>query len=125
MAANRSFLACLHSLQRFGGFWSCLSRKKTCSPTVQLKSLLQSIQVIARSENSGASAAAVGDTLPNPSVSLTDISNFPFFTSSLSVIMRDAASALIDGITLYDIGFRNPFPYSKFVGQGIHKLFFV
>src|SRR5690348_2266977 len=71
MAANRSFFACLQSLHRLGGFWSCLSRKKICSPTVQINSLLQSIHVIERSWNSGASGETAAPL--NPSNSLTDI----------------------------------------------------
>lgn len=51
-----SFLAFLQSLQRFGGFWRCLSRKNTCSPIVQVKSFPQSIQPISASSKSGAAA---------------------------------------------------------------------
>jgi len=52
MAARRSFLACLHGLQRLGSFFNPLSWKKTCSPAVQMKSSPQSTHLIERSSNS-------------------------------------------------------------------------
>src|SRR5688500_8905274 len=69
IAASLSFLACLHSLQRLGGFCRFLSLKKACSPAVHTKVLLQSPQTIGRSENSLSSTGAT-DALY---ISLTDI----------------------------------------------------
>ena len=56
IALSRSFLACLHSLQRFGGFCNPLSRKNICSPIVQTKLFPQSMQEMSVSVKSGSLA---------------------------------------------------------------------
>ena len=80
MAANLSFFACLHGLQRFGSFFSPLSWKNACSPDVQMKLSLQSTHLIVRSGCSGCSGSrAVSNS---PITSPSDMMSSPWVDRS-------------------------------------------